>query len=531
MRRAISSLAAAVLAVACTVGPVAAPASASTPEGIVTGQALAAAGAGILNVNPNFDVWPAYTLSEISNDSSHGLTGALYPGFLIDAFFFLYGAQTTERSTLAIAETAYPPGIPSAENPSFTPTDDERGISDGAWRSYVTTGCANLMAAPQVLLRALNPPNLAALCGPAEPVTAKPPASLGAAESHSHPLRSNGRATMARMTLPGLVSVESSVSTSDTRWLDGATVSEATQTLTDVNVAGVLRIGTVVARSWAKASGAAGGADARGEIVFSDVTVNGQPTTLGADEAQTAGNAEDLNRQLAPYGLEVRVVRGGGARDPRGTKAEAVSGGLVVRLIGYANQAPLPGYEGYYATVDAGRQALCRTVRANQPPEIYHVDQKIQNPLFGNVPFVPMDREYPVNASVPPPVDVCPEAARGADLGFLLGATQASAGYQPEAATNVFGFDLDLGLDGAFGDVVFNPGQMLTIPFGLGETLVALPLDSGDAISPPVAHTVLRTVDPLAGVAGRVRTLYLLLAATLAAAVGLPFWLRGALDN
>ena len=75
---------------------------------VIQGAGLAAAGVAAGRFDPNVDFWPIYSESSIDNDSSHGLSGAIWPGFLLDAFAWLYGLQPQERAGLGISESQWP---------------------------------------------------------------------------------------------------------------------------------------------------------------------------------------------------------------------------------------------------------------------------------------------------------------------------------------------------------------------------------------------------------------------------------------
>src|SRR5581483_304814 len=90
-----------------------------TQPAIVQGAGLAAAGVAAASVDPNVDFWPIYSQSSMDNDSSHGLSGAIWPGFLLDAFAWLYGLQPQERGGLAISESQWP-NAPHVSNGSST---------------------------------------------------------------------------------------------------------------------------------------------------------------------------------------------------------------------------------------------------------------------------------------------------------------------------------------------------------------------------------------------------------------------------
>lgn len=95
------------------------------------------------------------------------------------------------------------------------------------------------------------------------------------------PSKSEARSAVAGTSVRSpAFTIGASTSRSEVKIVDGIVVSTTTAKLSDVNIAGVLAIDSIVSTATAKASGVAGGADATGEFDFSGVSVAGIPIKI-----------------------------------------------------------------------------------------------------------------------------------------------------------------------------------------------------------------------------------------------------------
>ena len=397
-------------AVALVALPVAGRPASSAPspdESIIDGSALAASAVAVGAVDPNFDFWPVFSLSTMDNEASHGLSAGMWPGFLIDAFFWLYGFQSTERAALGISESQYPnpPHAAKASSSGFLLNNFSEGCRFMFGEGAAYDGCREV----------------------SDPIFRDPPGALSSSESRSGALSSDGSARATRFAYPALLEAADVVTSTDVRYTSEGTRTEATLVARDVVVGGAVRIETLRARSVAVASGSASTSDTVSQLELGRATYNGQPVVIDAGgvhlEADRSSNA--VNDALAAHGLEVRLAQGRSEVTGGGEFADAATGGLVVRVGRERAEEAFP-----LAARDA-RDAACAS--AAQSPineEITRVRVDQPNPLFGQVPFAPLPERVQAEQSVPPPFG-CPFLNRSFEVALVLGVTNASSRLSP----------------------------------------------------------------------------------------------------
>ena len=373
-----------------------------TQPAIVQGAGLAAAGVAAASVDPNVDFWPIYSQSSMDNDSSHGLSGAIWPGFLLDAFAWLYGLQPQERGGLAISESQWP-NAPHVSN----------GSSTGFMLENFKSGCTQFFGAAQ--------------CAQAFATFGDPPAVLGISSSTSGSLSSSGQARGARFDFPGVVESSEAWTHTDTRLEGGKTVVESVFTARDVDIGGVLHIDMIQARSLARAAGDRAHSAATSTLKIVGANFAGTPVTIDDQglHAQGDGGFDDFDKALASQGLQVRGSQGRRTIDPTGEFVDAASGGLLITVSRERAESAFP-----QPLID-GKNAACASAENSAlNAEITHIRVDEPNPLYGQIPVPGMPKRAQLDQSVPPPVQ-CPFTNRNLGVTLVLGLTDASARYTP----------------------------------------------------------------------------------------------------
>lgn len=413
-RRVATAAAAGALAAASVVPLL--PAGAAVPRASVNGDAVAAGALVPLAVNPNFDLWPAYSLSHIEGAGSHGISGGFYPGFLLDAFAFQYGRQTEARSMMGLAETQWPDDPHRAEAATSDFGSKCRFGREFGIPAYMTDSCKSFWD---------------------QFVAGTSPMEGSAGRSASDQLASAGAAHAVTLTLGDGVTVGTVSSTSGTNAREGRTTADATVVLEDVSI-GELHIGSMRSTATAASAGTIPTTDARGGVTFADVTYAGRRAVItdrgvlvetgGGQglEQDISGLAHpdqlrDVSDQLAAQGFDVRllpVLERVGTTD-----ATAESGGLVVRL----TREPPP---------DLGTRArdVCAATAAQYPEPITTVPLNFgDNPLYDDeFPFNQTDPALEYEIAIPPPAPcIAILFDHAVDVGFVLGPARASARFDP----------------------------------------------------------------------------------------------------
>lgn len=255
------------------VGATALPAGASV--GAVEASARASIVAGIIDAQPAFDPAIVDSRSTLSTIGTSTTASVVWPSFLVDAFFYLYGFQSVERVGLGIAESRWPSG----------PTAADATLSDLA---FANGGDAML-------------------------VPGKGGRSIARAASDV----TSGQSSITDAALPGGIAVDAATSTSQ---IEGAISAE--QTVSGVRV-GPLSIDAI------RGTTSIVGQDARARLVIAGATVAGVPVTIDDEgaHATTATAQAIVDDALTGRGLDVRVIP---TRTTDGQNASASTGGLAI---------------------------------------------------------------------------------------------------------------------------------------------------------------------------------------------------------
>lgn len=268
MRRAALVLAVTLLVAAAVPAHAEAPLETSARASIV---------AAVLDAQPAFDPALVDSRAARSNIGRSSLNSVVWPSFLADAFFFLYGFQSVERVALGISEARSPQG----------PERERATLSDLA---FANGGDASLV-----------------------------PGAAGRSESRAVFSGAHGVAAVAEVSLPGGVVADGARSTSS---VAGA-VASAEQSVAGL-VAGPLRVASLRGR----ARVADGVASSSLDIV--DATVAGVPVRIDREGARAATDPlqERVDEALAGSGVQVRLLP---SRSRDGSsEGEASSGGMLV---------------------------------------------------------------------------------------------------------------------------------------------------------------------------------------------------------
>lgn len=369
---------------------------------IVQGAGLAAAAVVVGNFDPDVDVWPMYSESSIDNGSSHGLSGAIWPGFLIDAFFFLYGVHPQMRAGLGISETQWP-------NPPHT----ARAESSGFLLANFADGCASVFG-PEA-------------CAQAFEAFGAPPAALGSSESESRHLSSTGTARGMRFDIPGLLEVAEARSHTSSTYRDGRTLVESVFTARDVTIGTDLHIDQLEARSIANAAGDPDSSSGKSTLLILGATFQGTPVVIDDQGLHAQGDSgfDAFNEALAEMGIEIKASQGRITKDDTGEFVDTATGGLQIHVLRERMEETFP------PELIAQRNAMCAAAADNPlNQEITRIRVDQPNPLYGQVPIPGIPERAQVEQSVPPPLS-CPFLNRTFDFTLALGYTNASARLSP----------------------------------------------------------------------------------------------------
>lgn len=468
-------------------------ASSAVPEAervIVQGAGLASAAVVVGNFDPDVDVWPIYSESSIDNQSSHGLSGAIWPGFLVDAFFFLYGVHPQMRAGLGISETQWP-------NPPHT----ARAESTGFLLANFADGCASIFGAEA--------------CAQAFDAFGTPPAALGVSESQSKHLLSTGTARGARFDVPGLLEAAEARSYTSSAYKDGKTVVESVFTARDVTIAGDLHIDVIEARSVANAAGDPQRSD--GESTLRIVGARFGDTPVMIDDqglhAQGDSNSDALNEALAETGIEVKASQGRTTQDESGEFVDTATGGLQIHVLRQRMEETFP------PELLAQKSALCAAAEGNAlNQEITRIRVDQPNPLYGQVPIPGIPERAQIEQSVPPPLS-CPFLNRTFDFTLALGFTNSSARLSPLPELE----SLDLAPTGLGSDYVLIPPLVADFgPPALPRTIATAPDDEATLAAAPAP------AGPDEDLPRWVRIIYGLVALLALVAIAFRFVLRAA---
>lgn len=485
-RRAIA-VSAAVAAVLVTVVQ-ASPAAAAT-DAIVNGSAVAAGALVPVSVDPDFDFWPIYSLSEVASGGSHGLSGGLYPGWLLDAFASLYGRPEEARAALGISESQWPGEPTKAEAATSDFGDKCRFGREFGIPQYMLDSCKSMW----------------------DQFGRNAPMRASASRTASGPNGASGEAEGSIVMLGDGVTIGAVESNTMTDTSGARTRSTATTILKDVRIAD-LRIGQIRSTAVAFSGGTTQTSDATSTLELIDVTYQGNRAVItdrtvlveaaGQKVAQDLGDAAhprqltDVGDELAEHGFDVRLLPG--FERVGITDASAEAGGLIIR----STQEPPK------ELVATARQA-CATSSDAYPKPVTTVPLDFgDNPLYSDeFPFNQVPETVEMDIAVPPPAPcIAAQFDRAVEVGLVLAPARAAARYEklppirfrPPAPPT---FDVLPGYD----SVGVNGGRP-PVSRGPDGGFVATPPSDGSSSPPPPPATGA----PLLGaaVARRVETVY-----------------------
>lgn len=237
------------------------------------------------DVQPALDPAIADSRAASTNLGSSALDSVAWPGFLPDAFFFLYGFQSVERVGLGIAEARYPQG----------PT-------------RVDATQSNLLFANG---------------GSAESV----PGSAGRSRAVAGDGNASGDVAIVTAAIAGGGTIGHGTSASGVRTAGVEATGGARQALDDVTV-GPLSIEAI--RGDASASAGADEPSFSSHLVVAGATVAGTPVTIDGDgvRAQTAALQRQVDDALRASGITASLVPASQSHDTNG--ASVSSGGVLL---------------------------------------------------------------------------------------------------------------------------------------------------------------------------------------------------------
>jgi hypothetical protein len=448
---------------------------------IVQGAGLAAAAVAAGNVDPNVDFWPMYSESSIDNESSHGLSGAVWPGFLLDAFFWLYGYQPTERAGFGISETQWPnpPNTASASSSRFM-------------LQSLAGGCTSFFGADS--------------CGQFFGALGDPPISGGDSASRSAHLDSSGSARGVSINVPGLLEATEAWTRTSSRYVGGRTVVESLFAARNITIGDQLHIDMIEARSVAAAAGNREGSHGASTLKVIGAKLGDTPVTIDDQGMHTSGDrsSDSIDQALAPQGIEVRTTLGRTNIDKTGEFVDSSTGGLFINILRQRAEEALP------APLVEQKDAACAAAADNPlNREITHIRVDQPNPLYGQIPLPGVPQRAQLEQSVPPPFE-CPFFNRDVGVTLALGLTDASARLSPLPAlsveTSVGGTEISGG--GSITHSIFIPGTLGTPPIAAElpaqqAVLAAAPHATDDAAKRIQALYGLFALLVALGVAGR----------------------------
>jgi hypothetical protein len=368
---------------------------------IIQGAGLAGAGVAGASVDPNIDLWPIYSTSSIDNQTSHGLSGAIWPGFLLDAFAWLYGLQPQERAGLGVSESQWP-----------NPPHSSQASSTGFMLKNFADECVAFFGPGP--------------CAQAFGLFGTPPAAAGVSASTSALLDSNGSARGVRFDVPGILEADEAWSRTASTFNAGRTVVESVFTARNVTIGSALHIDLIEARSVARAA-LNDGSDGSSTLKIVGAKFGDTPVVIDDQGMHASGDSgtDSLNSALAAQGLEVRASQGRETKDASGESVDTATGGLLIRVSRQRVEDTFP------PSFIAGKEQACNAA-ANSPvnQEITRIRFDQPNPLFGRLPVPGMPKRAQLDQSVPPPVS-CPFTNRNMGVLLVLGLTNASARLTP----------------------------------------------------------------------------------------------------
>jgi hypothetical protein len=194
-------------------------------------------------------------------------------------------------------------------------------------------------------------------------VADNPVIQASAASGYAHALEhqvyseANGIQMVSGLVGPtGMISVEQIKSSSRIDVLSDNIVSLSETALSKIDIAGIIKIGSLVASAESKAAGSKAGRAAHFEIKLADVTAFGLPARIDAQGVHIVGNEQNvgalaslndaLAKQLSAQGVGVSLIPSGKESTGEGDRAgvvEAVGTGLRITATADPKSLPLVG--------------------------------------------------------------------------------------------------------------------------------------------------------------------------------------------
>lgn len=314
MRRVLASLAATLVVVGMQ------PARAAEPARALDAAARASVLVAQIDVQPAFD--PAFADSRASSSTigTTSLQSVVWPSFLVDAFFFLYGFQVVERLALGIAEARWPQGPTKVDA-----TQSNLLFSNGG-----------------------------------DPDTV--PGKGGRAVARAAEDEASGDVAWSAISLPGVGEI--GAARSDTAvTTDGNATSISHQEVVDLAI-GPLTIDVIRGEARTSSEG-----EARASLEIVGARVAGQEVLIDDEgvRALTAGAQDVVDAALAGSGLTVSMVPE--TEQTRGSRANASSGGVLVRVEGEGPDANGGTRSVVLGMLFGAADASARAVTIGAPPE------------------------------------------------------------------------------------------------------------------------------------------------------------------
>jgi hypothetical protein len=313
-------------------------------------NARASISVGLVDAQPSFDPALLDARAAASSVGTSSLASVVWPSFLVDAFFFLYGFQPVERIALGIAQAGWPQGPMTAR---ASQSEAFASNLNGVIERPVIGGASNATASRDAALA-----DVAA-------VTA---------------------------TLPGGVTLEGARSVARIDRTAGAELAVAQLWIERVQV------GPLAIEGFAAEARARPGTTGEPTLTFAEMTIAGTPVRLEGDAviAPTRALQEQVDAALAASGIEIGLL----TRDADPSAA---------RQRGLRIAVPFQGADPTGATYDArfelvlgdvSADGLARAAAARPPAPV--TSRPPAQPGEVRAPVVPI-------AVAPPPIAAAPD--------------------------------------------------------------------------------------------------------------------------
>jgi hypothetical protein len=267
-----------------------AAARADLPDRALEASARGSVIAGIAGVEPNFDPALIDSLSTSSNLGTSSISSVVWPSWLVDAFFFLYGFQPVERLALGIAEARWPHEPGEADEADGTLSD-------------------------LLFLNAGDPDAL--------------PGKGGKSLARAVEGRASGDVAASAFALPGGITVGTATSSTEVRTENNNSFAAGRQAMFDV-VAGPLHIESIRGGATTRSGAAATVADAT--LVVAGATVAGIPVVIGEASVRALNEATQgqVDQILRSAGIDAHLVPS--SEHSSSEASSASSGGVEMRV-------------------------------------------------------------------------------------------------------------------------------------------------------------------------------------------------------